>query len=58
MIQRDGVIYDEAGNAIAVDASRSELSIDEINGILAGTIKSEIPIVEYNGIKVLQLIRR
>ena len=58
MIQRDGVIYDEAGNAIAVDASRSELSIDEINGILAGTIKSEIPVVEYNGIRVLQLIKR
>ena len=58
MIQRDGVIYDEAGNAIAVDASRSELSIDEINGILAGTIKSEIPVVEYNGIRVLQLINR
>ena len=58
MIQRDGVIYDEAGNAIAVDASRSEVSIDEINGILAGTIKSEIPVVEYNGIRVLQLIKR
>ena len=58
MIQRDGVIYDEAGNAIAVDASRSELSIDEINGILSGTIKSEIPVVEYNGIRVLQLIKR
>ena len=58
MIQRDGVIYDKAGNALAVDASRSELSIDEINKILAGTIKSEIPVVEYNGIRVLQLIKR
>ena len=58
MIQRDGVIYDKAGNALAVDASRSELSIDEINKILAGTIKSGIPIVEYNGIRVVQLIKR
>lgn len=58
MIQRDGIIYNEAGNAITVDASRSELSVDEINGILTGTIKSEIPVVEYNGIRVLQLINR
>ena len=57
-IQRDGIIYDEVGNAIAVDASRSDLSVDEINQIIAGSIKSEIPVVEYNGIRVLQLIKR
>lgn len=57
-IQRDGIIYGEDGIAIAVDASRSDLSVDEINQIIAGTIKSEIPIVEYNGIRVLQLIDR
>ena len=57
-IQRDGIIYDEMGRAVAVDVSRTDLSVDEINQILAGTIKSEIPIMEYNGIRVLQLIDR
>ena len=57
-IQRDGIVYDKAGNAIAVDATRSELSLNAINLIIAGVVKSEIPVVEYNGIRVLQLVKR
>ena len=57
-VQRDGIIYDEMGKAVAVDTSRTNLTIDEINQILAGTVKSKISIVPYNGIRVLQLINR
>ena len=57
-IQRDGIIYDDTGKAILVDTSRTDLSVEDVNQIIAGISQSEIPVVEYNGIKVLQLVER